>query len=128
LFFDDRLFSTTSVALFLALFFPQERIFNNFPALFLGLFRFVFEARSFIFCNISALFFKKGILFYFFVSSVLQKSRGQALEKDYHTRPLMSRKIRRPAAAQVFSPPDVSLLSARTDRIERDLCATQRSA
>ncbi|MGA8182655.1 MAG: hypothetical protein WB819_03305 [Terriglobia bacterium] len=44
LFFRHRLFSTTSVALFLALFFPQERVFNNFSALFLALFRFVFQA------------------------------------------------------------------------------------
>jgi|GEM_PF-6568566 len=49
----------------LALFFPQLRVYNNFLALFLGLFGFVFKARSFIFSNFSALFFKKGILFYF---------------------------------------------------------------
>jgi hypothetical protein len=47
----------------------------------------------FIINKFSALFFKKGILFYFFVSSVLQKSRRQALEKDYHTRPRLSSKI-----------------------------------
>jgi len=41
-FFHRHLFSTTWLGLFLALFFPQERIFNNFPALFLGLFGFVF--------------------------------------------------------------------------------------
>jgi len=64
-FFGRSLFSTRSVGLFLALFFPQLRIFNNFSALFFGLFRFVFGARSFFFSNFSALFFKKGILFYF---------------------------------------------------------------
>jgi hypothetical protein len=42
-------------------FFPQPRIFNNFSALFSGLFRFVFEARLFVFNNFSALFFKKRI-------------------------------------------------------------------
>ncbi len=52
------LFSTTSVALFLALFFPQLRVFNNFSALFSGLFSFVFGGRSFVFSNFSALFFK----------------------------------------------------------------------
>jgi hypothetical protein len=41
--FRHHLFSTTWPALFLALFFQQERVFNNFSALFLGLFRFVFS-------------------------------------------------------------------------------------
>jgi len=63
--FCHLLFSTTSVALFLALFFPQLRVFNNFPALFSGLFRFVFSGQTFIFNNFSALFLKKGILFCF---------------------------------------------------------------
>jgi hypothetical protein len=48
------------------LFFPQERIVNNFSALFFGLFSFVFQPRTFIFNNLSGLFLKKGILFYFF--------------------------------------------------------------
>jgi hypothetical protein len=52
------LFSTTWLALFLALFFPQLRVFNNFSALFFGLFRFVFQRRSIVFNNFSALFFK----------------------------------------------------------------------
>jgi len=46
--------------------FPQLRIFNNFSASFSGSFRFVFEARSFVFNNLSGSFLKKGILFCFF--------------------------------------------------------------
>jgi hypothetical protein len=65
LLFHDPLFSTISVALFLALFFPQVRVFNNFSALFFGLFRFVFGGRTCVINNFSALFFKKGILFCF---------------------------------------------------------------
>jgi len=41
-FFICYLFSTTWPGLFLGLFFPQLRIFNSFPASFLGLFGFVF--------------------------------------------------------------------------------------
>jgi hypothetical protein len=48
------------------LFFPQERVFNNFSALFFGLFRFVFRVLACVFNNFSGLFLKKGILFYFF--------------------------------------------------------------
>ena len=58
LFFSPYLFSTTWPGLFLALFFPQLRIFNNFSALFFGLFRFVFQGRHFVINNFSALFFK----------------------------------------------------------------------
>jgi hypothetical protein len=63
--FSRSLFSTIWPGLFLALFFPQLRVFNNFSALFSGLFRFVFGSQTFIISNFSALFFKKGILFYF---------------------------------------------------------------
>jgi len=45
----------------LALFFPQVRVFNNFSALFLGLFSFVFCCQTFIINNFSALFFKKRV-------------------------------------------------------------------
>jgi hypothetical protein len=48
------------------LFFPQERIPNNFSALFSGLFSFVFGCRSCIFNNFSGLFFKKRYSFLFF--------------------------------------------------------------
>jgi len=61
LFFSPYLFSTTWPGLFLALFFPQLRIFNNFSALFSGLFRFVFGARFFVISNFSALFFKNRV-------------------------------------------------------------------
>ncbi|HXH48675.1 MAG TPA: hypothetical protein VNM47_04825 [Terriglobia bacterium] len=44
-------------------FFPQERFFNSFPALFLGSFGFVFGTFYFVFNNISGSFSKKGILF-----------------------------------------------------------------
>ena len=53
LFFHDRVFSTTSVASFLALFFPQERVFNNFSALFFG--------QTFVINNISGSFFKNRV-------------------------------------------------------------------
>jgi len=56
-FFRHRLFSTTSAGLFLALFFPQLRIFKNLPALFSGLFRFVFGGQTFVINNYSGLFF-----------------------------------------------------------------------
>ena len=38
--------------------FPQVCIFNNFPASFLGSFRFVFGGRSFVFSNFLGSFFK----------------------------------------------------------------------
>jgi hypothetical protein len=66
LFFGYALFSTRSVALFLALFFQPSSVFNNFSASFFGLLSFVFEVRSFVINNLSALFFKKGILLFFF--------------------------------------------------------------
>ena len=50
------------------LFFPQAPVFNNFSALFSGLFRFVFQARSRVFNNFSALFFKITSFFVPFVS------------------------------------------------------------
>jgi hypothetical protein len=95
LFFSRHLFSTTSVALFLALFFQPSSVFNNFSTLFFGLLRFVFGARSCVINNFSALFFKKGILFVPFVSSVQEKTRSQALSKDYHASPQKSSKILR---------------------------------
>ncbi|HXH51751.1 MAG TPA: hypothetical protein VNM47_20610 [Terriglobia bacterium] len=57
-FFRISLFSTTWPGSFLASFFPQERIFNNFPASFLGSFGFVFGGQSFIISNFSASFSK----------------------------------------------------------------------
>ncbi|HXH49333.1 MAG TPA: hypothetical protein VNM47_08310, partial [Terriglobia bacterium] len=57
------LFSTIWPGSFLALFFPQLRVFNNFSASFLGSFGFVFGTFHFVFNNISGSFSKKGILF-----------------------------------------------------------------
>jgi hypothetical protein len=53
--------------LFLAWFFPQERFFNNFSALFFSLFRFVFHGRACVFNNFSVLFFKMTSFFVPFV-------------------------------------------------------------
>jgi len=69
-FFRHALFSTTSFGSFLASFFPQDYVFNNFSASFLGSFRFVFGSRSCVFNNFSGSFLKKGILFVPFVSFV----------------------------------------------------------
>jgi len=66
-FFWLPLLSTRCSASFLALFFQQVRIFNNFPALFFGLFRFVFSGRTFVISNFSALFFKITSFFVPFV-------------------------------------------------------------
>jgi hypothetical protein len=55
------------------LFFPQDSVFNNFSALLSGLFRFVFGGRSFVFSDFSGLFFKKGILLFFFVSKFAEE-------------------------------------------------------
>ena len=61
--------------MFLALFFPQLRVFNNFSALFSGLFRFVFGGQTFVISNFSALFFKITS----FLSHLSQKTRKLAL-------------------------------------------------
>jgi hypothetical protein len=55
-------FSTTWPASFFGSFFWPSNVFNNFSALFLGLFGFVFQHRSFVFNNFSALFFKNKII------------------------------------------------------------------
>jgi len=65
--------------LFLALFFPQARVFNNFSALFFGLFRFVFQRRSFVFSNFSALFFK--------ITSFLSHSSQNRQKNDFFSAP-----------------------------------------
>jgi hypothetical protein len=75
-------------------FFPQVRVFNNFPASFSGSFLAIYVAFPCVFNNFSGSFFKKGILFYFFISSVPKNRRSQALEKDYHTRPVSVKQIR----------------------------------
>jgi hypothetical protein len=59
--FRPCLFSTTWPGLILALFSQPANFFNNFPALFLGLFGFVFQCLSFIIINFPALFFKKRV-------------------------------------------------------------------
>lgn len=53
--------------------FSTDAILKDFSALFSGLFRFVFGARSFVFNNLPGSFFKKGILFYFFASKTDEK-------------------------------------------------------
>jgi len=45
--------------------FSTGTLLKDFSASFFGSFRFVFGARSFVFNNLSGLFFKKGILFCF---------------------------------------------------------------
>ncbi|HXH48460.1 MAG TPA: hypothetical protein VNM47_03730, partial [Terriglobia bacterium] len=62
-FFRPHLLSTIWPGSFLASFFPQLRVFNNFSASFLGSFGFVFGTFHFVFNNISGSFSKKGILF-----------------------------------------------------------------
>jgi Zn-dependent protease with chaperone function len=97
LFFRLHLFSTTWPGLFLALFFPQERIFNTFPALFSGLFGFVFQWLSLFISNFPALFFKITSFFVPFI----QKSAAARQHKGYHASQLKSRKFCRPAQGPV---------------------------
>jgi hypothetical protein len=92
LFFRHHLLSITWPALFSGSFFPQERVFNNFPASLFGLFRFVFHQRRFIFSNFSALFFKKGILFLFLASN---STAFKQLTTGYHASRQKSSKIAR---------------------------------
>jgi hypothetical protein len=73
-FFGDHLFSTTWPGSFLGSFFPQERIFNNFPASFSGSFMASHVVLSCVFNNFPGSFLKKGILFLFFPARTDEKS------------------------------------------------------
>jgi hypothetical protein len=80
--FGISLLSTTWPASFLALFFPQLRVFNNFSALFFGLFLASYVCASFVFNNFSGSFLKKGILFYFSASFCVINARRRPPEAD----------------------------------------------
>ena len=75
------------------LFFPQVRVFNNFSALFSGLFLAIHVVFPCVFNNFSALFFKKRI----FLSHSSHFSQiiaaGRRWKKDYHARPEKSSEI-----------------------------------
>ena len=82
LIFCGYLFSTIWPGSFLASFFPQLPVFNNFPASFFGSFRFVFGSQPCVFNNFLGSFLKKRV----FLSHLSQKARKLVLFVPSSTR------------------------------------------